>query len=302
MRPALETLEGRIILSAVPAATAIEPSASSANLSSLSVPAAVTAAPLPLGGNLNQQTDRIQDHPFVDLAKVTRGFFTSTGTPATTDANGWPTQDFSFSADDQSEYGVQITPGTYHMSFTGPAGVSVAGIANAPGPRTGPAIASNTAAVSLNQTSYDLTSGTYTYDVIVPAGIYTLAFSFANTGGAVKNIHVIQSGYDPANYPVYTSQYLNLLKALNPDLLRFMDFTQTNNSTVVNFSGRTLPGQPTAATTGVSLGRRHHPGQRSEQRHLDQRPGDGQRRLRHPACHADQEHAEPRPASLCRVQ
>ena len=81
---------------------------------------------------------------------MTRGFFNLAGRrplPAAaciTDANGWPTEDFAFSADDQSEYGVQITPGTYHLSFTGPAGVFVATLADAPGPRSGPAIATNT--------------------------------------------------------------------------------------------------------------------------------------------------------------
>ena len=101
--PAIEALESRTLLSSVP-----------------------------LGGNLNQQTDRIQDHPFVDLVTVTRGFFNSAGNLVPTDSRGWPTQDFSFSADDQSEYGVQITPGTYHLSFTGPAGVSVTTLASAP--------------------------------------------------------------------------------------------------------------------------------------------------------------------------
>jgi hypothetical protein len=251
-KPVLEPLEERLTLSAAalmpPAASTFTPTATTVRVA----PASVTTAPLPLGGNLNQQTDRIQDHPFVNLVKVTRGFFTSAGAPATVDANGWPTEDFSFSADDQSEYGVQVTPGTYSLSFTGPAGVVVATTPNAPGPRTGPAIATNTGTITLNLTSYDATSGSYAYNVVVPAGIYTLAFTFSNTGGAVKNIQVLQPGYDPAGYPVYTTQYLDLLKAMNPDVLRFMDFTQTNGSTVVNWSDRTLPTEPTAATTGVS--------------------------------------------------
>ena len=259
--PMIENLESRIVLSTVPLLAPLDMAPAVVTAPATVVTAAITQAPLPLGGNLNQQTDRIQDHPFVDLVKVTRGFFnlagridptTGTAAPATTDANGWPTEDFSFSVDDQSEYGVQITPGTYQMSFTGPAGVNVTTISNAPGPRSGPAIASNTGTITLNQTSYDPTSGTYAYKVVVPAGIYTLAFSFTNTGGAVKNIQVLQPGYNLSSYPVFTTQYLNLLKALNPDVLRFMDYTQTNNSTVVNWSDRTLPNQPTAATTGVS--------------------------------------------------
>ena len=143
IRPTLEALEERVILSVSGAlsSVAMTPSPAKAS-SSFSVPAAVTSALLPLGGDLNQQTDRIQDHPFVNLVKVTRGFFnlagridptTGVAAKATTEAIGWPTEDFSFSAADQSEYGVQITPGTYHLSFTGPAGVVVATTPNAPG-------------------------------------------------------------------------------------------------------------------------------------------------------------------------
>ena len=68
----------------------------------------------------------------------------------------------------------------------------------------------------------------------------------------MKNIHVIQPGYDPANYPVYTTQYINFLKAMGPNVLRFMDFTQTNNSTIANWSDRSLPNTPTFATKGVA--------------------------------------------------
>src|SRR5688572_30073182 len=49
-----------------------------------------------LGGNLNMQTDRVQDHPFTDLVKLTRGFYNLAGRLhtngkiafANTDANG----------------------------------------------------------------------------------------------------------------------------------------------------------------------------------------------------------------------
>jgi hypothetical protein len=61
----VEALEERLVLSHAPllsAAATVTPAA------------AFTAAPLPLGGNLNFQSDSIQDHPFVDLVKVTGGF------------------------------------------------------------------------------------------------------------------------------------------------------------------------------------------------------------------------------------
>src|SRR5688500_14472178 len=149
-RAMFETLEKRCLLS-------VEPGLVSANLpggaEQFSFAAATdtgttttdagTAAVVggsALGGNLNMQSDRIQDHPFTDLVRTTRGFYNTAGRTsgafpalATTNAQGWPTEDFMFSVADNAEYGVAIDAGVYKMSFVGPEATTVAVLRQAPG-------------------------------------------------------------------------------------------------------------------------------------------------------------------------
>src|SRR4030095_9936214 len=61
--------------------------------------------------------------------------------------------------------------------------------------------------------------------------------SATNTG--ITNLKVIRPGYDPNTTQVFQNNYLEHLKQFS--VLRFMDWTQTNNSTIVNWSDRTLP-------------------------------------------------------------
>jgi hypothetical protein len=197
-------------------------------------------ATAPLGGNLDFQSDRVQDLPFVDLVKTTRGFFNVAGRLApnvqppqpafaTTDANGWPTEDFTFAAVDNTEWNVDVKPGVYKTAFTGPAGVVVTADGG----------------VTVSQTGFDAGTGGYTYDVTVPAGVKKLQLTFKNTAGQVRNLRVLQPGYSLTDTPTFTADYLNLLKLVSPNTLRLMDFVQTNNNPVVNWSDRT---QPTDAT------------------------------------------------------
>lgn len=192
----------------------------------------------PLGGNLNAMSDRVQDLPFVDLVKTTRGFFNASGRVnaatgltdfATTDANGWPTENFFFDVVNNTEWGVPAEAGTYPMSFSGPAGVTVTA----------------TPGVTLQKLGY--LAGVHTYNVIVPAGKLKLGFAFANTAGQVKNIRVLQPGYSLSNAPTFTAKYLNLLRTTNPGVLRLMDWTKTNNNPVANWSERNTPSQATQA-------------------------------------------------------
>src|SRR5207237_4065230 len=58
-------------------------------------------------------------------------------------------------------------------------------------------------------------------------------------GSGLTNVHMIRPGYDAANPPTFTREFLDHLKRFST--LRFMDWTSTNSSTVVNWSDRTLP-------------------------------------------------------------
>ena len=81
-----------------------------------------------------------------------------------------------------------------------------------PGRALGPAIATNKGTISLVRTGFNAATGLYTYNVVVPGNVYVIAFNFTHTKGTVCNIHLIQPGYNPNNYPVYTTAYLDLFK------------------------------------------------------------------------------------------
>ena len=213
----------------------------------------VTNVKTPLGGSLNEESDRITSHAFVDLVKSTLGFYNLAGRTtaggvqdlATTDADGWPTEDFAVAVADNSEFTASVDPGVYPMSFTGPAGVTVSVRASAPAGAAVPPV--GTPVPTLTPLSYDAATGTYTYDVNVPSGAQVIAFDFTNTGGQVKDLKVLQPGYALGTTQTFTNDYLNFLSNLGPNVLRFMDFTNTNNSQVADWSQRSLP---TDATMG----------------------------------------------------
>ena len=181
---------------------------------------------VPLGAGLNGEIDWSRDEAFVDMVKTTRGFYDVAGkNPAKADANGWPTEDFWVRVADT---GAAVGAGIYKLSFTGPAGVTVdAGVSGA----------------TLTKTSDT------DYDVSVPATATVLEFHFHNTQGQVKNVRVIRPGYDPVHPPLFTREYLALINARNPNLLRFMDWHSTNGNLEAEWSERSLPTDATQTST-----------------------------------------------------
>jgi hypothetical protein len=186
-----------------------------------------TRATHPLGGNLNSQSDRVQDLAFVDLVKTTRGFYNTAGRNAANgaidfahaDANGWPTEDFSFTGVDNTEFGVNVDAGTYKMSFAGPAGVVVTG------------------STGVTPTKLSYTNGIYTYNVVVGT-TQKLTLTFKSTQGKVKNIKLFQPGYALSSTQLFTTKYVDFVKAVGPTVLRFMDWTKTNGDPEVNWTDR----------------------------------------------------------------
>ena len=85
----------------------------------------------------------------------------------------------------------------------------------------------------------------------MPAGVKKLQLTFENTAGQVRNLRVLQPGYSLDTAPTFTTDYLNLLKLVSPNTLRLMDFVQTNNNPVVNWSDRTEPTDATQTKVAV---------------------------------------------------
>lgn len=217
VRPVWESLEDRVLLSVAP---------TTVHASTTTVKPAATQT-YSLGGNLQTQNQYCLDHAFTDLVKAVDNFKGPSGSGAVaTDSNGWPTADFSADLWDTNGFGVKVDTGRYNVSFKGPSTTVVGSLS---------------AGVKITKVSYNSSTGINTYAVDVAPGTGRLALKFIHTGGAVKNLKVLQPGYSLSSYPVFTNKYVNMMKSLHPDTLRLMDFTQANNSTDSNWTSRSKP-------------------------------------------------------------
>lgn len=179
----------------------------------------------PLGVGLEGLSDWAQARMFVDAMKTARGF----GSPdrpwegsVPVDANGWPTQDFGAVVMTAAQH----IEGTYKLSFDGEADVTAL---------------SSTATVQ--NLRYDATTNQTTADVVVEDDAGQLMLSFQDTKDGARNIRLIRPGYevdtigDPRQ--TFTQPFLDLLEPFA--VLRFMDFTSTNNNPVAEWDERTTP-------------------------------------------------------------
>ena len=194
---------------------------------------------VPVGANLGAVNDYSLDNAFVDLTKQARGFtsLARPGQPANVDANGWPTEDFEVIFQDGFAGTAKVYNGTYKLSFTGQATVSP----------------SFTPGGSITNLVYNAATNTTTANFTVNAGAsqdgWYIALDFTNTHGGVQNLKLIRPGYDPNTTQVFTNQFLAEVAPFS--VLRTMDFTQTNNNPVVNWSDRA---QVTDATQSTAKG------------------------------------------------
>ncbi len=188
---------------------------------------------VPLGAGLDQVRDYSLGNVFVDVARQMRTPQTTTfGATVATDANGWPVSDFGSIFITGFINSAHIYNGTYKLSFTGKADVSPWAV--------GPTAVQNVV--------YNAATNTTTADVIITADEnnpqWYCGLIFTNTqrtpgsaaGSGITNIRMIRPGYDPNTTQIFTNEYLAHLQQFT--VLRFMDFTQTNNNPVVNWSDR----------------------------------------------------------------
>lgn len=164
---------------------------------------------------------------FADVAKTMRGF-----DGATLDANGYPMNDFQIvvfdarpccpwlgSVDDPTGFVPKLMAGVYKMKFNGKAVITP----QAPG-------------ITIRNQTYDESSNTTSAEVVVPQGNWLVILNFsqtqrtaasaANTG--ITGIQVLRPGYHNRPQDTYRKEFLNAV-SLFP-VIRFMDFTDTNNS------------------------------------------------------------------------
>ncbi len=184
------------------------------------------AQPNALGINIAAPLDWERNRAFADVMKVARDW-TLPGSDelAPLDAKGWPTVD----AQCVVWHGIDQMHGTYRLSFTGKATVSLEW---AP-------------AVIRNQT-YDPATNTTTAEVDYtdPTAI-ALLIRFTDTGGVgVKNVRLMRPLAPGSNqsYPpsaLFTDQFKNALAPFST--IRFMDFAATNWNQQQTWGDRVLP-------------------------------------------------------------
>jgi hypothetical protein len=209
---------------------------------------------------------------FVDVGRTLRAFADVGGTtlPTTSlDANGWPNVDAQTvffdqrpvaawsgqsMIDDPTLY-VNDVSGTYHLSFTGQATLSMTG----------------GGAGTISNQAYNSTTNTTTADITMPSPstwsnavmivLFTntkkTAASPTNTG--IANVKLIRPGYSATSPPKWTTNFLNCAQSAAFSTYRFMDFTRTNNwdppyPATTSWAGRTLQSYATYDGWGNTKG------------------------------------------------
>src|SRR5207253_5085568 len=190
--------------------------------------ASVAVTPtVPVGANLDAVNDWSLANSFVDAFKQSRAFtaLNHPGAP-TTDANGWPTEDFQTYVQTGALNTAHIYNGTYKLSFTGRATVGISIMAG-----------------TLANVVYNAATNTTTADVTLNAGDadggWYIVLQFRNLARGFSNVKLIRPGYAANTTQVFTDQFL--AQIANFTTLRVMDWAQTNNNPVVNWSDRTKP-------------------------------------------------------------
>ncbi|CAF4717727.1 unnamed protein product, partial [Rotaria sp. Silwood2] len=180
-------------------------------------------ADVAIGAGLDGLRDWSRSLPYVNLIRQSR-IWGSPSRPwdgnATFDPiTGWPTSDFgtvlSTNAVDMG--------GTYLLNAQGNAQVIVAG---------------GSSAGRIANKTYNSSTNTLSALVIIPQGASQIMLSFTNTSGpGLQNISVLQPGYDLASKSNITNLMLAHLSRFS--IIRFMDWTSTNNNPDVNWNDTT---------------------------------------------------------------
>lgn len=203
--------------------------AQASNLLTISSAATTTATPTVqsqglLGGNLAAVSDYDRTHPFVDLMKQSRQFGSANAPwdeAAAVGSDGWPVGDFGvvlMTAQSQ----VTGIAGVYKFSFIGQGTVSTV-----------------VTTARVQNVTYDNVLNQTAGEINFPAGEDQLFLNFKNTNGGIKNLRVIHPGYSLSNTPVFRTEFLNHIK--RAQMLRFMDWTLTNNNTTTSWNNRVDP-------------------------------------------------------------
>jgi len=172
----------------------------------------------------------VVDNPILTIPSG--GWTSFTGDRPITDANGWPLSDFiaDFTGDaSKTSTGSYTLGGTYTLIFNGKAVVT---------PQFG--------GFTVSTPTYSgATTNTSTATVSIGGGISTINLVFAQTqrtstsgtNTGVTNVQLYRSGYPTDGSAMFSTEYKNIMA--KTDVIRFMDWGETNFNPVVSWADRT---------------------------------------------------------------
>ncbi len=169
---------------------------------------------------------------WVDIIKQSGGFYTVSNhnDPAPTNADGWPTTDFAIP--------------NLLTSVAGEAGIYSLSMDVSQDPTV------SFGGATLSNASYNSSTHVYTASVTIAAGV-NVSMTVTNTDGGVTNLQIISPGYSTTDPPIFTTGYISFLQSLHPTVLRFMNWTQTNNNPTITWAQRPMPDDATQTETAT---------------------------------------------------
>lgn len=194
-----------------------------------------TASARPLGGNLNPQTDYTADFAFAD-AWVTAGIprmldpkgQIDLGRKARLGRRGDPISDFGVYVNETAPQ-----PGAYTVTGRSARRPQVE-LQLTPG--------------TVGPLKWEGSTGRFRVRVAVASqgpsgGPGQFVMTFRGTGGGVRDLHILRPGIRARSRSTFAPAYTAFLRAHRPTVLRAMEFTSTNNSTIRSWSERSRPGR-----------------------------------------------------------
>ena len=205
------------------ATTASFHSPDAARADSPTVSAPPPARPAAYGVNIAANTDWSVDQAWVDVRNLFRRWG-RLGKPWEENPS-LPLSDDGYPLDDASSltYLKGYPDGTYHLRFRGSATVTFSGM----GRLAGPVVSAN---------------GVSTGDVIVDhrrGELLILNVRGVDVIDPIRDLRLIRPDLPPETTEVFSERFLHRLRPFS--VVRFMDWTRTNNSQVRDWSGRVVP-------------------------------------------------------------
>lgn len=182
-----------------------------------------------IGGNLEGVKDWSRSNVFVNLVKQSRGFnridkYWDKNFSVSRDKDGWPKEDFGIYLMTGGGADSRLYPGVYKFRFIGVAEVNAIAYRDK---------------ILVRNVIYDAENNITTGEIVYPDSAKQFSLSFKKTKSGVRDLKIIRPGYSfdrAGEHQIFTDELLDHLNRF--DVLRFINWTQTNASSAVKWQDR----------------------------------------------------------------